>query len=171
MDTFQTQPVAITESRKLTSRSAILSLAIAVSATGPVGFAIQPAADPRKPAFYSNFGRKLIDFAAPGGNDDLFFQDQTSRCSIGPVVDAPCFVFDWILEPGQVESTPLGDFVDFFFVTGTSFSSPHVAGIAAQIIGANGGSMNPERVEEQLEQYAQRLSPVAFYGDGFARAN
>ncbi len=46
---------------------------ITVSATGPAGLALNPAADLDQPAFYSRTGQSYIDFAAPGGNSDINF--------------------------------------------------------------------------------------------------
>src|SRR6266545_4610924 len=74
---------------------------IAVSATGPVGWAAG-ATNVDRPASYTNFGQSAVDFAAPGG--DGVFLPQTQFCSKpriggGPPVAVPCFFFDFVFAP------------------------------------------------------------------------
>jgi len=150
--------------RNLIDLPAMADGVLGISATGPLGWAVYPAADPRRPASYSNYGRVIVDFAAPGGDFALPGED---LCTVGIVAGVPCWVFDMVISPSIV----FGGFAYNSWAAGTSMAAPHVSGIAAQIIGANGGSMNPNQVERQLRRYAERLNPRAFYGNGFARAN
>jgi len=131
---------------------------IAVSATGPVGF-VEGATNFTQPATYTNYGHSVISFAAPGGNDAF--------CpSSGP--NSAC-VLDWVLAPGS--GSPVNN--GYYFAEGTSMAAPHVAGIAALIIGQHGGALAPSRVEAILRGSADDLGKVGdddFYGRGFVNA-
>ena len=79
--------------------------------------------------FYSNWG-KQIDIAAPGGN--------TRGDPSG----------------GVLQNTLYQGKDDYFFFQGTSMASPHVAGIAALVVGQGVG--NPDDVEKILKQTARK---------------
>jgi hypothetical protein len=54
---------------------------VAVSATAPEGWCLNPSTDLDVKASYTNFGQSVIDFAAPGG--DLDFPNPTdARCTV-----------------------------------------------------------------------------------------
>jgi subtilisin family serine protease len=142
---------------------------IAVSATGPVGFATG-ANNADTPASYTNFGSSAISFAAPGGNDE--FLPLTQVCSRprfpSGSVTTNCFVFDFVISPGT-----LGNTGGYFFAEGTSMAAPHVAGVAALIIEKNGGSLPPAQVEAALRASADDLGKPGndpFYGGGRVNA-
>jgi serine protease len=80
-------------------------------------------------AFYSNWG-KQIDIAAPGGNTR---SDPTG---------------------GVLQNTLYAGKDDYFFFMGTSMASPHVAGVAALVVGA--GVSDPDKVEQILKETARR---------------
>jgi len=119
------------------------SNAMAASATGPLN---QTAFD--TPAFYTNYGTSVVDVAAPGGNWDF-----------GLTYPFPA-VYDWVF------STYVGGYA---WAYGTSGSAPHVSGVAALIIGKNGGEMHPAQVKAILEQSADDLGKPGmddYYGRG-----
>jgi lantibiotic leader peptide-processing serine protease len=138
---------------------------IAVSATGPNGWGLDPTTDLDLPAFYTNYGRSAIDFAAPGGNldFDLLVPDPFAHiCTV--VVTLPCAAFDLIVGPTEGGWT---------FAFGTSGAAPHVAGVAALLVGANGGAMQPIDVERALRVSADDLGASGvdpFYGHGRVNA-
>ncbi len=99
-------------------------------------------------ASYSNIGRSLIDIAGPGG-------DYVYSYSAG----------DMILSAGAGSS--------FYWGQGTSMASPHVAGVAALIIGKNGGEMDPHEVAKQLTKSADKVDTNGkslYFGKGRVNA-
>ena len=121
---------------------------IAVSATSPYGWADgQPGFDSL--ASYSNYGQSRISLAAPGGDADYPI---TALRTIFPIT-APAWVFDLVMAP----SRRVGASNFYSFASGTSMAAPHVAGVAAIIIGKNGGRMHPAAVAAALRASADDL--------------
>lgn len=138
------------------------SHAISISATGPEGWALDPGTDLDTPAFYTNYGQSVIDFAAPGGDVDFDLFDSGTACTV--VVVAPCWAFDLVFSTGNG---------GWYWSAGTSMASPHTVGVAALIIGANGGDMDPAQVEAALRSAADDLGNPGkddFYGMGRVNA-
>ena len=129
----------------LKSFPAELPHVVTISATAPVGWALDPAnTNLDNLASYSNFGQSAIDFGAPGG-DASFPGDEVCQ---GPVLVLPCFAFDLVLSTISE---------GWSFSAGTSMATPHAAGVAALIIGANGGDMKPAHVIQALRGGADDL--------------
>lgn len=102
------------------------------------------------PASYTNFGSSRIDFAAPGG-------DCVSSSN------------NWFYDMVYSTAYPTG----YEYALGTSMATPHVSGIAALIIGKNGGSMDPAKVKMALKKSADDLGKPGndpYFGDGRVNA-
>lgn len=135
---------------------------ISISANAPIGWATDPAnASFEYLASYSNYGKSHIDFAAPGG--DSVYPGNEPCTVAGQTV--PCWVFDLVFSTGNGT---------WYWSAGTSMASPHAAGIAALIIGANGGSMHPAQVESVLRATAKdfgKRGKDLYFGHGQVSAD
>lgn len=130
---------------------------LGVSATGPIGWAINPDTDLDRIASYSSYGRNVVDVAAPGGD---FVYPGEELCTVAGVTNV-CWAFDMVLS-----TSPGG----WSWSAGTSMAAPHAAGVAALVIGANGGGeINPALLESMISRGADDLGHRGFdplYGRG-----
>ena len=122
------------------------------------------AIDGRKQkAPYSNFGTEL-DLVAPGGDN--------RRDDTGPngVPDGrPDGILQQTLDPDSAERGIFNDF-GYFFVTGTSQATPHVAALAALLY--QQGITNPTAIKAAMEQTAEDLGAAGrddTFGNGLIR--
>ncbi len=123
---------------------------IAVSATAPIGWALDPLhTSLDNLASYSNYGQSRISFAAPGGD---FIYPGNDNSVVGGIL-RPTWVFDMVFAP----SNRVGASNFYSWAAGTSMAAPHVAGVAAIIIGRHGGKMSPAQVEAALRASADDL--------------
>lgn len=134
---------------------------ISISATAPIGWATDPLnAFLDYPASYTNYGQSVIDFAAPGGD---YIYPGEEGCVVAGLL-RPCWVFDLVFSTGNG---------GWYWSAGTSMAAPHASGVAALIIGKNGGSMKPAHVEAALRNSADDLGKPGnddFYGAGRVNA-
>ena len=144
---------------------------ITVGATGPLGWALGAGVSLDTPAVYVNYGQSVMELSAPGGNVHWGLIASNVLCTLtsGPVsVTYPCWFFD-----GVVSTAPVAGGFLYEFRAGTSQASAHVSGVAALIIGKNGGSMNPAHVRARLRGSAEDLGQSGkdqFYGLGRVNA-
>ena len=132
-----------------------LNNVIAVSATAPdywYNDLVKGTPDPFLdiPASYTNFGKSLVDIAAPGGDFDFY--------------PLPYYYYDYVF---STVSQGYG------WAAGTSMASPHVAGVAALIIAKNEGRLSPQEVTKQLLNTADKIDGSgisAYYGKGRVNA-
>ena len=151
---------------------------VCVSATGPTAAPtpVGPFTDPDAFAPYSNYGRSAVSLAAPGGGVTTVNAFVTGPCSETalawhqpppPSPGAP-------LPPPVIDGPGCPRQLGLFRVSGagTSFASPHVAGVAASII-ATTGRGNPSQVRAILQRSADDLGQPGtdpFYGKGRVNA-
>jgi subtilisin family serine protease len=122
---------------------------VCVSATGPFGWGSDTSVYLDDFAVYSNYGPQ-VDFAAPGGNFD-------------PTL--PRYWYDFVLNCTNGQW--------YAWYAGTSQASPHVAGVAALIVEANGGDMKPSQIVRELRQSADDLGKPGqdvYFGHGRVNA-
>jgi lantibiotic leader peptide-processing serine protease len=132
---------------------------VAVSATGPIAFL---GVEPDTPASYTNFGRSLVDVAAPGGDFRRFDDD-------------PDWFFDMVLGPCSGFSLVIGcaGGTSYVFAAGTSMAAPHASGVAALADSNHGGGLNAAQLRHQLLRTADNLGSPGmdlFYGHGRVNA-
>ncbi len=142
---------------------------IAVSATGPVGFAYGET-NFRRPASYTNYGTSAIHVAAPGGD---FAYPTNELCSLpripsGSVLNY-CWVFDMVLSTTRGSSAST---TSYGWAAGTSMAAPAVAAVAALIKQANPG-ISLGALKARIAQSADdegKKGADPFYGKGFVNA-
>ncbi len=134
---------------------------VSISATGPEGWGVDPDTDLDTPAYYTNYGQSVIDFAAPGGDVDFDLLDSGQLCTVAGLT-RPCYVFDFVFSTGNG---------GWYWSIGTSMAAPHAAGVAALILSEYGGSdsLKPAQLERELRARAADLGKPGnddFYGAG-----
>jgi subtilisin family serine protease len=136
------------ENAALINFNGFASHAVSISAVGPEGWGVDPTTDLNQQAFYTNVGPE-VNFAGQGGtiDFDLFFNPGIS-CTVAGLT-RPCYVFDFVFSTGSLNG--------WYWSIGTSMAAPHAAGVAAIIIGENGGSMHPAQVRAEMAQRALDL--------------
>lgn len=147
----------------LTAVPAELPHVVSISATAPVGWGLNPTVGLDQSPVYTNFGQSGIDFAAPGGGYDGAFLGLTFPCSVAGTT-AACYVYDFVFSTGNN---------GWYWSVGTSMAAPHASGVAALIVGNNGGDMKPAHVVRALRHGADDLGKRGnddFYGQGRVNA-
>jgi serine protease len=122
------------------------------------------AIDGRKQkAPYSNFGAEL-DLVAPGGDNR---RDDTGTNGVPD--GRPDGILQQTLDPDSAEQGIFDDF-GYFFVTGTSQATPHVAAVAALLY--RQGITTPAAIKAAMEQTAEDLGTAGrddTFGNGLVR--
>jgi subtilisin family serine protease len=144
---------------------------IAVSATGPIGWA-RGATNYSLLSYYSDFGKSIVGVSAPGGNAGLLvLNGDGSSCRVTGtfrVVTNPCYAFDMIMSTVRGTST-----ANYNWSQGTSMASPLVAGVAALVVERNGGTVTPAQVRTAIQRGAIDLGKPGEdeqYGAGWVNA-
>lgn len=146
---------------------------LSISSTGPMGWLLGDD-NFSGLAYYSDHGKSLLDFAAPGGNAGLLvIGGNSSNCTLvgtRRTFSTGCFVFDQVLSCSRGTGASNSS---YSWAQGTSMAAPAAAGVAALMIQANGGSMTPAQVKTRMIQSATDLGKPGqdeFYGHGYVNA-
>ena len=146
---------------------------IAISATGPLGYAVgwpNGNQDFDRPASYTNYGNSLVWVAAPGGDFALPGNALCAipRCCGGPAVNQPCWVHDMVMS--TVRGTTNSQ---YSWAAGTSMAAPAVSGLAALIKqrfpGISVGELK-NHIKNTADGVAGNDPLKPFYGHGFVNA-
>ncbi len=141
---------------------------LAVSATGPLGFALGSTNFSRFSS-YSNWGYSLVSLAGPGGD---FALEGNALCSLprnpSGTVTIPCWAFDMVLSTSRGSSVNGG----YTWAAGTSMSAPAVAAVAALIKQKNPG-LSVGALKNRLMNSASDTGKKGhdpYYGRGYVNA-
>ena len=93
---------------------------VAISATTPVGWLVDPYTSFFNKSTYANFGANEVDFVAPGG--DASYPGEES-CTLSGL-ERPCWVFDFVF-------STIGN--GWGWGTSTGISAAHASGVAALV--------------------------------------
>ncbi len=144
---------------------------LSISSTGPTGWVFGNT-NFDQPAYYTDYGKSLVSFAAPGGTVGLaIVEGNFSPCTLVGTfrsTTATCAIFDQVFS--TVRGTSDGN---YNWAQGTSMASPAFAGVAALLMQANGGHLSPAQVNSRLRQSATDLGKPGndeYYGQGFVNA-
>lgn len=140
---------------------------IAVSATGPLGWALG-ATDFDRPASYSNYGEGTVSLAAPGGDFALPGSANCTMATATGTITRPCWVFDMYLSTSRGTTAAGG----YSWAAGTSMAAPTVSGVAALIVGNNPGiSLGALKAAVAAATTdSGKVGNDEFYGHGFINA-
>lgn len=143
---------------------------ISISATAPQGWALSPlTANLDHVASYTNYGTPDVDFAAPGGDFAYYYIDNTQTATVAGITHF-AYVFDYVFSAGSNLDPSRAS---YYWSVGTSMAGPHAAGVAALIIGQNGGDMDPAHVKAAMRASADDLGKSGrdpYYGYGRVNA-
>lgn len=144
---------------------------LSISSTGPTGWLLGNT-NFTQLAYYSDHGKALVDFAAPGGTLGLWVVDgYDGFCTlVGTNASSTnyCEVFDMVFSSVRGNSNG-----NYSWAQGTSMAAPAAAGVAALIIQANGGTLPPAQVRAKMMQSATDLGKPGqdeIYGHGYVNA-
>ncbi|PZX55341.1 subtilase family protein [Algoriphagus ratkowskyi] len=145
---------------------------LSISSTGPTGWVLGNT-NFSQPAYYTDHGKSLVDFAAPGGTIGLYIiEGYDDICTLnGTFANHTNFCETYDMVFSSIKG--FGGDGWYGWAQGTSMASPAAAGVAALIIQANGGKMSPAQVKTKMLQSATDLGKPGqdeFYGNGFVNA-
>lgn len=158
------------QSASLISVPAESGSGIAVSSTGPVGFALG-ATNFRRQASYTNIGTSVIHVAAPGGD---FALPGNAGCTLpfstgSGSATIPCWAFDMVISTSRGSGASISSYT---WTAGTSMAAPAASAVAALIKqknpGISLGELKAKLAQSADDEGKKGTDPV--YGKGFVNA-
>ena len=141
---------------------------IAVSATGPIGYAVgypNGNQDFARPASYTNYGHSVIWLAAPGGDFALPGEDICTMPRVPSGSSATyCWVFDMVISCSRGQTASIST---YSYAAGTSMATPAAAAVAALVKQRFPGMLVGD-LKTHLARTADGSGP--YYGHGFVNA-
>lgn len=157
------------QSKSFTSVPAESGSGLAVSATGPLGFALG-ATNFRRPASYSNYGEGTVTVAGPGGDFALPGSAVCAQPRIpSGLVVFPCWVFDMVVSTSRGAGASVSS---YSWAAGTSMAAPAVSAVAALALQAH-PTLSLGGLKAKLKNSADdegKKGHDQFYGAGFVNA-
>lgn len=141
--------------------------ALAISATGPLGFGYG-ATDFMRPSSYTNFGNSVVWISGPGGD---FAYPGNEACTL-PTATTPVTVACWALD--MVLSTSRGSAASggYTWAAGTSMAAPAVSAVAALVRqkqpGISVGQLKNRLAQSAVDAGKKGHDP--YHGRGFVNA-
>ncbi|WP_153797641.1 S8 family serine peptidase [Foetidibacter luteolus] len=141
---------------------------LAIASNGPWGWAYNQDTTLFRPSAFTNYGKTVVAFGAPGGN---YNPNEPFDATIVDVYGYLGFAeyFGYILSTGYYE----GGFYYYTWSSGTSMAAPHASAVAALISGKYGGRVSPVVVDLILGLSAKDLGARGkdpFFGYGQVNA-
>ncbi|MGZ5482851.1 MAG: S8 family peptidase [Pyrinomonadaceae bacterium] len=160
-------------SKSVTTVPAMSGNGLAISATGPEGYAVgypNGATNFRDFASYSNWGNSLVTVAGPGGD---FRLPGSAICTIPRVptgtITLPCWVFDMVVSTSRGSGAST---TTYSWAAGTSMAAPAVSAVAALTKqshpGISLGALKAKLMQSADDEGKKGNDP--FYGKGFINA-
>lgn len=157
------------QSSSVTSVPAESGSGLAVSSTGPLGYALG-ATNFRRPASYSNYGEGTVSVAGPGGD---FMLPGNAVCSMprfpsGSIVSF-CWVFDMVMSTTRGSGASIST---YGWAAGTSMAAPAVSAVAALAKQAH-PTLSLGGLKAKIKNSADdegKKGNDEFYGHGFVNA-
>lgn len=141
--------------------------AIAISATGPLGFAYG-ATDFSRPASYTNYGNSVVWVSGPGGDAAYPGNENCTLPTATVPVTIPCWAFDMVISTSR-GSAPTGGYT---WAAGTSMATPAVSAVAALVRqkqpGISVGALKNRIAQSAVDAGKNGHDP--FHGRGFVNA-
>jgi subtilisin family serine protease len=154
------------EKRFITYPAAALGV-LSISSTGPLGWGINQDTTLYVPSIFTNYGKRFVSYAAPGGNYSLPLNTQI--VSVAGVVYYE-YIFNFVFNIGFWDEAT-GQYY-YGWSAGTSMAAPHASAVVAMLYGKH-RHMNPILVDLILRKSSNDYGAPGkdpYFGNGHVNA-